>query len=139
MNRNGLEIRQFACFLTRTGYHGACHQSRIPATRSLENALTGIDGFRYLRPQAHEYVRNGAAFHHTAVASGYFFSRRSRMCKNVLGFPALQVEFGPRRQKLETGLRQRGAPLAREHRIQPLAQTMQMQYVGGRVSQLRLR
>src|ERR1700687_2215658 len=62
----------------------------------------------------------------------------SRMRKNILGVPALQVELRPRRQKFETGLRQFGAALAREHGIEPFAQRMQMQHVGGRIGQLRL-
>ena len=42
------------------------------------------------------------------------------------------------RQELETGLRQFGAALARQHGVEPFAQAMQMQHVGGGVGQLRL-
>ena len=34
------------------------------------------------------------------------------MRENVLGFPAGKIELGPRRQKVETGLRELGAALA---------------------------
>ena len=49
---------------------------------------------------------------------------RSRMREDVLGLPAAEIELGPGRQEVETGLRQRGAALARQHRIQALAQSM---------------
>jgi hypothetical protein len=45
----------------------------------------------------------------------------SRMRKNILGVPALEIELCPCRQKFETGLRQRGAILARQHGIEALA------------------
>ena len=63
---------------------------------------------------------------------------RSRMRKNVLGFPAGKIKFRPRRQKVETGLRKLGAALARQHRIQLFAQRMQMQHIGGGIGELRL-
>src|SRR5262249_35859313 len=65
-------------------------------------------------------------------------SARSRMRKNVLGFPTGEIEFRPRRQKVEAGLRKLGAALARQHPIQLFAQRMQVQDVGGGISQLRL-
>jgi hypothetical protein len=60
-----------------------------------------------------------------------------RMSENILGFPALQIEPGPRRQESETGLRQFQPAFARKHCVQALAQRVQMQNVGGRVSELR--
>src|SRR5882757_8273814 len=60
------------------------------------------------------------------------------MRKNVLVLPALQVEFGPHRQELKARLRQFSAAFAREHGIETLAQPVQMQYVGSRVSELRI-
>ena len=60
------------------------------------------------------------------------------MGENVLGVPALQVEPGPRGKEPETGLRQFQPALAREHAVEPVAQAMQMQHVGGGVGQLRL-
>src|ERR1700737_5314830 len=62
----------------------------------------------------------------------------SRMRKNVLGVPALQIELCPRRQKFEARLRQRQAALAREHGIEAFAQGMQMQHVRRSIGQLRL-
>jgi hypothetical protein len=61
----------------------------------------------------------------------------SRVGKDVLGFPALQIEPGPRRQEGEAGLRQFGAAFARQHDIEAFAQGMQVQHVGSRVSELR--
>src|SRR5437016_125624 len=52
------------------------------------------------------------------------------MGENVLGFPALQIELGPRWQKIETGLRQWNTALAREHRIQSFARRLQVWRVG---------
>src|SRR5258708_32360124 len=59
------------------------------------------------------------------------------MRENVLGLPAAEVEPGAGRQELETGLRQLGAALARQHGVEPFAQAMKMQHVGGSVSELR--
>jgi hypothetical protein len=47
--------------------------------------------------------------------------RRLRVRENVLGLPALQIELGAGRQKLETGVRELDAPLARQHDIEALA------------------
>jgi hypothetical protein len=47
--------------------------------------------------------------------------RRLGMGENVLGLPALQIELGAGRQKLETGVRKLGAALARQHGIEALA------------------
>src|SRR5712671_3530857 len=82
------------------------------------------------RTSRYQCDRNGAV---TAAKH-----RRSRMRKNVFGIPALQIEPGPGRQEFETGLRQRGAALTREHGIEAFAQGMQMQHVRGRIGQLRL-
>src|SRR6478609_1736845 len=60
------------------------------------------------------------------------------MRENILGLPAAEIELHPGRQEVETGLRQCCAALARQHGIESLAQAMQMQYVGGRVGELRL-
>ena len=63
---------------------------------------------------------------------------RSRMREDVLGLPAAEIELGPGRQEVETGLRQFVAAFARQHRVEPLAQTMQMQHVGRGIGELRL-
>ena len=60
------------------------------------------------------------------------------MRENILGFPALQIEPRPGWQELETGLRQLAAALAQKHRVEPLAQGVQMQYVGRRIGKLRV-
>ena len=60
------------------------------------------------------------------------------MCKDILGVPAPQVELGPRRQKFEAGLRQFEPALAGQHRIEAFAQSMQVQHIGGGLSELRL-
>ena len=52
--------------------------------------------------------------------------------------PAAEVEPGPGRQEVEAGLRQLGAAFARQHDVEPFAQAVQMQHVGGGVGQLRL-
>src|SRR5260370_22606391 len=64
-------------------------------------------------------------------------SRRS-MRKNVHLCEARKVESHPIRQIGERGLRQSLPVFACEHRIEPRAQRMEMQDVGGGVSQLRL-
>ena len=43
------------------------------------------------------------------------------MREDVFGFPAAEIEPGPGRQEVETGLRHRSAALARQHGIKPLA------------------
>ena len=58
----------------------------------------------------HECDRNGARNGSRRRASVPLGMR-----EDVLGVPALQVELGPRRQKIETGLRQLRAALARQH------------------------
>src|SRR5512138_578617 len=63
---------------------------------------------------------------------------RLRMGKNILELPALQVEYGARGQEAEAGLGELRAPLPRQHRIELLAQRMQVQHVGGGVGKLRL-
>src|SRR3984957_5968662 len=83
------------------------------------------------RTSRYECDRNGA------VPGGKRDSG-SGMGEDVLGIPAVQIELGPRRQKVETCLRQRRTALARQHDIEAFAQAMQMKHVGGRVSQLRL-
>ena len=58
------------------------------------------------------------------------------MGENVLFGPAGQIEPGARRQKFECRLRQRRPPLTRQHRIEALAQRMQVQDIGGGIAQL---
>ena len=82
-----------------------------------------------------ECVRKGAQAGRLTVGGS---TVALRMGENVLGFPALQIEPGPRREESETGLRQFQAAFAREHRVEAFAQRVQMQNVGGRVCELRI-
>jgi len=59
------------------------------------------------------------------------------MREDVFELPAAEIEPRPRRQEIETGLRKFGAPLAREHRVEALAQRVQVQDVGSGISELR--
>ena len=52
--------------------------------------------------------------------------------------PTEKVEPRPRRQKGEAFPRHFGPTLAFEHAVEPLAQSMQMQHIGGGVRLLRL-
>jgi hypothetical protein len=58
------------------------------------------------------------------------------MCEDVLLRPPFQVKQDARREKLERGLRQLGSPLTRKHCIEPGAQRVQVQNVGGGIAQL---
>ena len=58
------------------------------------------------------------------------------MSEDVGVLPARQIKPGAHGQEVETGLGQVGAPLARQHDVQPLAHHMQVQHVGGGIGQL---
>src|SRR3954453_18297843 len=62
----------------------------------------------------------------------------SAMGKNVGVAPAHEVEPDPHRQERETLDRELEPALALQHRVEFLAHGMQMQDVGGGVSELRL-
>ena len=61
------------------------------------------------------------------------------MRENVAFFPTLQIEPGARRQEFEAGFRQGSTILARQHGVELVTQRMQMQHIGGGISQLRFR
>jgi len=65
-------------------------------------------------------------------------SRLSRMGQNVLVSPSAEIESGPRRQEFETRLRHPGAIFPRQHGVEPAAQGVQMQHVGGGIGELRI-
>ena len=60
------------------------------------------------------------------------------MGEQVLLGPAGKVELGPYRQEVEAGLRQMRAALAREHRIEPCPQGVEMEHVARGIALLRL-
>src|SRR3954466_4755132 len=62
----------------------------------------------------------------------------SRMRKNILAVPSLQIELCTRRQEIEAGLRQLAAAFPQKHRVESLAQGMQMQHVGCGIGELRV-
>ena len=61
------------------------------------------------------------------------------MCEDVDLFPAGQIQFGARREKVKTGLRQLSAVFAGKHGIERGLQGMQMGDIGGGVSELLFR
>ncbi len=60
------------------------------------------------------------------------------MRENVLGLPAAEIEPCPGGEEFETGFCKLGAAFAHQHGIEPFAQGVQMQDVGGGVGKLRL-
>mgnify|MGYP001797807136 CR=1 FL=1 len=60
------------------------------------------------------------------------------MRKDILGRPAGQIQTRPIGQEAETGGRQFGAALARQHHVQPFAQRMQVPHGGRRLGHLRV-
>src|SRR5690606_17466824 len=63
---------------------------------------------------------------------------RSGMGENVLFRPAGEVEFRPRRQETEAGLRDIQAVLAAQAGLQAGLDGMEMKHVGSRIFELRL-
>src|SRR5207302_10194830 len=58
--------------------------------------------------------------------------------EDVLLRPALKVKQGACRQEVEAGPRQLGASFARQHRVEPRPQRVQVQDVRGGITQLLL-
>src|SRR5262249_24793654 len=64
--------------------------------------------------------------------------KHSGMGKDILRRPAREVEPHPIRQEAEAGIRQRSAPLPRQHGVELGLQRVQMQDVRGRIGDLRI-
>ena len=72
-------------------------------------------------------IRSGPAIVNAAGAHGAHGRCRGSMREHVLVRPAGEVEGGARRQEVEAGLGQGGAALARQHRVEPGAQRVQVE------------
>src|SRR5215210_3642987 len=66
----------------------------------------------------------------------YGHTGQLRMGENILPAPAGKIKACAFRQEAEAGLRQFGAAFPRQHGIELLAQSVQMQHVGSRIGYL---
>src|SRR5262245_11184936 len=73
----------------------------------------------------------------TPLAGDGFPAPPRSVGEDVLLAPAGEVELGARREAAEDGFRQRGAPLTRQHLVEPRLERVQVEHVGGGVFELR--